>query len=43
MKEKIGYQLPLIAVIYFNNNDIVTASTIGDSDDEKVTDQDWND
>ena len=43
MKEKIGYQLPLVAVIYFDKNDIVTASTIGDNDDEKVTDQDWND
>ncbi len=43
MKEKTGYQLPRVAIIYFNNNDIVTASTIGDSDDEKVTDQDWND
>jgi hypothetical protein len=43
MKEKIGYQLPLVAVIYFDNNDIVTASTIIDYDDGKVTDQDWND
>ena len=43
MKEKKGYQLPLVTSIYFNNNDIVTASTIGDSDDEKVTDQDWSD
>ena len=42
MKEKTRYQLPLVAIIYFNN-DIVTASNIGDSDDEKVTDQDWND
>lgn len=40
MKEKTEYQLPLVTVIYCNN-DIVTASNIFDTDDETVTDQDW--
>lgn len=40
MTEK-EYKLPLVTIIYFDNNDIVTTSDIGDDDDRKVTDQDW--
>ena len=40
MKEKNEYQLPLLTIIYFND-DIVRTSSIGDSDDETVKDQDW--
>lgn len=42
MTEK-EYKLPLVTIIYFDNNDIVTISNIGGDDDGKVTDQDWKD
>lgn len=42
MTEK-EYKLPLVTIIYFDNNDILTISNIGGDDDGKVTDLDWKD